>query len=378
MNNKLLLITNILSPYRIPVLNELSEMCGLKAVFLAENESNRKWKVYRDEVRFDCAILRNYCLMLQKKEMPVYFTWGLLAQFRQFRPDAVCVLGYHYLASVQALLYSRMMGIPCVLWSGSHMKSGFFKNRITDLYKKTVIPSFDGYVTYGRAASEMLAGYGVDPAKTVTGCNTVDVRWYSDSAEAVPEDDVSAMRSKYCRRNILYAGNLVGHKGTMDLIKAFAGLAPEDTGLVILGDGPCRGEYEKYVRDNSIRNVFFEGFRQKEDIVRYYRMADMLVLPSRNEVWGLVANEAMACSLPVIASDRTGVAGDIVKDGETGLVFKAGDSEDLAQKIKMLLGDSELALSLSAKAHELIMKRTPREYAESIHRAVQQALEKKQ
>src|SRR6266568_2718331 len=102
------------------------------------------------------------------------------------------------------LALARIHRIPTVLWSGSHLLSGFIKQRWTDAYKRWVIAQFDTYLTYGTAAKEQLIHHGAPADRIVVGCNTVDVHWFKARADALrqrkPHD--SATR-------LLFVGRLV-------------------------------------------------------------------------------------------------------------------------------------------------------------------------
>lgn len=373
-----MLIQNILTPYSIPVFNYLgrTEDLDFKVIFLAGTESNRRWKIYRDEIEFGYKILKSFCLFIQSKEMPIYFNWGLRKEFEKFRPDAICICGYHYLATIQALFYAKLKSIPITLWAGSHLLSGFVKNLLTDFYKRTIIPKFDSYVTYGTGAEEQIIYYGANPEKIVIGCNTVDVEWFMNESKKIGENEIREMKKKYPAKNILYVGEFIERKGAFNLIKAFEKLGRNDVGLILVGEGREGKKYLEYIKQHGIKNVFFEGFIQKEDIVKYYKSADVFVLPSLNEVWGLVVNEAMACGLPILSSTYAGVTRDLVKDGINGYSFDPNNVSGLVEKIKFILSNDALRRKMEVRSIEIIKDKTPENYAQKILAAVKYGLQK--
>lgn len=375
---RLILITNIISPYSIPVFNHLgkTENLDFEVIFLAETEINRKWKICRKEINFNYKILKNICFFIRSKEMPIYFNLGLWRKLRKFKPDAICVCGYHYLATIEALIYAKLVHIPITLRAGSHLLSGFVKNPLTNLYKKMIIPKFDSYVTYGTAAKEQVIHYGAKPEKIIVGCNTVDVEWFMNKCKEIQDNEISLMRKKYPSKNILYVGELIERKAVINLITAFEKMDMDNIGLILVGKGKEKDKYLKYIREHNIKNVFFEGFVQKEDIVKYYKFADVFVLPSFNEVWGLVVNEAMSCGLPVISSTWAGVTRDLIKDEENGFIFNPNDIGELAKKLKFIMNNSELRKKMGANSLKIIKDKTPQKYAEKILEAVEYGLQK--
>ena len=121
--------------------------------------------------------------------------------------------------------------------------------------------------------------------------------------------------------------------------------------LVFIGDGPLRPSLEAAAPRDG---VHFVGFVNQADLPRHYAMCDVLALPSVFEPRGLVVNEAMACGLPVVASDRIGAVGDLVRDGENGLVFPAGDAAALADRLDRIVGDDALRARMAARSREII------------------------
>jgi len=369
---KLILITNIISPYSIPVFNSLggTDNLDFEVIFLAKTDSNRKWKIYKEEINFNYKILKNICFFIQSKEMPIYFNWGLWRELREFKPDAICICGYHYLATIETLIYAKVNDIPTTLWAGSHLLSGFLKNPLTNFYKKAIISRFNSYITYGTAAKEQIIHYGANPEKIVVGCNTVDVEWFIRKSQELKEDEIEEMKQRHPPKNILYVGNFIVHKGVLNLIKAFQKLNMDNVGLILVGDGMEKPDYLKYIKEHRIKNIFFEGFVQKENIAKYYKLVDVFVLPSFNEVWGLVVNEAMACGLPVISSKLAGVTQDLVKDGINGYSFDPNNIDELTRELKELLLKDRKRIEMGRKSLEIIKDKTPEKYAESILKAI--------
>ena len=89
-------------------------------------------------------------------------------------------------------------------------------------------------------------------------------------------------------------------------------------------------------REMDLTNVHFLGFMKKEKLLRYYQAADLFVLPTREDIWGLVINEAMAYGLPVITPDRCVAGLELVEDGVNGYIVPVGDVDALAEKIRQV------------------------------------------
>jgi glycosyltransferase involved in cell wall biosynthesis len=124
--------------------------------------------------------------------------------------------------------------------------------------------------------------------------------------------------------------------------------------VLFLGDGVLRGALETFVREHELRNVHFAGFVNQSELPKYYGMSDVFVLPSTYEPRGAVINEAMACGLPVIVTDRCGSIGDIVLDDENALVYPAGDAESLSASMARLIDDPSLRQRMAQRSREII------------------------
>jgi glycosyltransferase involved in cell wall biosynthesis len=370
---KVLLIHNIVSPCLIPVFNHLAKVKDIdfKIIFLASTDSNRAWNIPIKDIEFNYKILKNLHFYIQSKELPLYFHWGLWSELREFKPDIVCMCGYQFFAAIEALIYAKISRVPITLWAGSHLLSGHIKNCLTDFYKSFFIPKFSTYITYGTACREQLINYGANPDKIIVGCNTVDIKWFMKKSQEISEEQIKELKKSYCNKNILYVGEFVERKGVINLIKAFEKLNQNDIGLVLVGKGKEKDKYIKYININRIKNVFIENFVQKDEIVKYYRLADIFVLPSFNEVWGLVVNEAMACGLPVISSIFAGATRDLVKEGINGFSFDPYNIDDLANKIINLLNDDKKREQMGKSSIDIIRDITPAKYAQDILSAIE-------
>ena len=123
--------------------------------------------------------------------------------------------------------------------------------------------------------------------------------------------------------------------------------------------------------------VRFLGFVNQSRLPGVYRAADILVLPSEYEPFGLVVNEAMLCGRPVIVSDRVGAKYDLVREGETGFVYPCGDIEALARILREVLPDRERLRKMGEAARKRMETWSPREYIEAFVQAVEKAVQQK-
>jgi glycosyltransferase involved in cell wall biosynthesis len=124
--------------------------------------------------------------------------------------------------------------------------------------------------------------------------------------------------------------------------------------VVFMGDGVLREPLERYAREHALGGAHFIGFVNQTAIPKHYAMADVFVLPSTYEPRGAVINEAMACGLPVVVTDRCGSIGDIVLDGDNAFVYPAGDAAALAGVMDRLVDDADLRKRMGERSREII------------------------
>ena len=166
---------------------------------------------------------------------------------------------------------------------------------------------------------------------------------------------------------ILYCGRLSKEKSLFDLLEAYHLVNCKEKSLIIVGDGELRKPLEEHVVKHSLDSVHFFGFRNRNEIAQYYATADVLILPSKRETWGIVVNEALCFGLPVIVSDQVGAARDLVRNGHNGFSFPSGDVKTLAARIQQLIElPREERLIWGMKSQDLIRRWLDRNLVQSI------------
>ncbi len=176
--------------------------------------------------------------------------------------------------------------------------------------------------------------------------------------------DVSAelTRQKYIRpdsRMIFFVGRLVYEKGVQTVIEAMPRVLARvpDVRFLIAGTGPHMRQLKAQVQELQLDNkIHFLGFVDTQRLSTFYKCADMTVVPSIYEPFGMVALEAMAAGSPVIVADTGGLKENVVHEA-TGLKFKPGNPESLAEAMIRVLDDRELALRLKTDARDFIGER---------------------
>ena len=203
-----------------------------------------------------------------------------------------------------------------------------------------------------RAAAKFI-GHFAEDKKIVVVPNGVDIERF----ESVGKNIQFSLSGK---PTILYVGRLAYRKGLQVLVRAMPFILKEipNAHLIIAGKGYMDGFIRMLIKSLNLEDyVTMLGFIPNENLPELYASSSLFVMPSLYcESFGVTLLEAMASGRPVIASNVGGIP-EVVKDGVTGLLFKRGDAEDLAEKIIMVLSDRSLAQSLASNAKEIVKER---------------------
>jgi glycosyltransferase involved in cell wall biosynthesis len=222
--------------------------------------------------------------------------------------------------------------------------------------KRAVVRSCAGFIAYGSRAREYLCSLGAPPERIAIAPNTVDIAAFERSACSLDRAAEGARLGLEAETPVvLFAGQLIDRKEPLLLIEALATLRREGfpAQLLVVGDGPVRRAVQQRADVGGVRATF-AGNVPPAEMARHYVASDVLVLPSSEEIWGLVANEAMACGRTAVLSDACGAAADLVEDGVSGFVFPAGNATALSGVLRPLLRDSARLRGFGEAARERV------------------------
>ena len=351
---RLALLTEIPAPYRTPLFNALAERVELRVLFLAEQDPRRGYyEQLREERRFDHRTLAGR--QLRRGGRWIVLSRHVLRELRRFRPDAVAVGGWNQPAFWLALVYCRAKRVPLLVWIESTERDARSESRLLGLARRAMVRGASGAYVPGSASAEYARGLGVE--LVVTAPNAIDAEVFERAA-------VDRAARDSC--TFLYVGRLDPEKGVDTLLDAFAGIDGE---LVLVGSG----RDEARLRAVAPARVRFAGSLDREGVVEEYARADVLVLPSRSEPWGMVLNEGAQAGLPLVATEESGAAHDLVEEGVNGFRVPAGDVAALRHALAMLAGDAELRHSFGARSRELATRFTPEAWADGVASAADRA-----
>ncbi|MBO4413995.1 MAG: glycosyltransferase family 4 protein [Clostridia bacterium] len=246
--------------------------------------------------------------------------------------DFIVVCGWSEPTFMYAISYMRRRKIPYIM----EIDGGFISDDgpLKKLVKKHFISGASAWLGTGRVPTKYLVHYGADPERIFTYPFTSQ-READVPALAGPGERREARRAAKERLGFegpvaLSVGQFIRRKGFDVLIRS-AARVPGAKFVIVGGEAP--EEYKALRESEGAENVSFAGFMKKDKLAEYYLAADVFVMPTREDIWGLVVNEALSFGLPVVSTDRCVAALELVKEGETGFIVPSDDPAALAEAV---------------------------------------------
>ncbi len=361
MKKRVAILVGVRTPYREPLFERLARSADydIQVLYCRIHQPGQQWHlgapVYPARYLKNMAPERWHGRLLLGA-----INLGVWRELRAFRPDAVVIYGYNTATTMLAILWVVTHRIPMLMRTDSNVLAELGKPQLTlalkRLFLRWLTRRVSAFLSVGTMNSQYWQFYGATPEKVFLARYAVDNEFFQTQADYYRVSrqtirDENGWRQRYL---LLYVGRLVGLKRVDVLIEALRRLSTKrsDIGLVIVGDGPERERLERLAQ--GMPNVYFAGFQDQSDLPKYYAVADIFVLPSEYEPWGLVVNEAMASGLPVIATGKVGAARDLIVGGENGYLVPENDPVALASAIDRACESEEHLSLLGEKARSTV------------------------
>lgn len=378
---KVAVLNNIVAPYKIPLFNALAKYkdIDLNVLFLSSTAYNRRWntQLYEKDMHFRHSVLPNWKIPFFFKEKIEYvINPTFLYHFIKNKYDVVITSGWVDMSCHITYLLSFLFGYKYIIWSESTVNEPSMQRTLTRPFVRWLIRHASGFIATGSRAKEYLVALGADAKKITIAYSTVDIEYFLRKS-IIPTREKNVMKENLHippkNRVILFVGQFIQRKGIDILLHAFSEIRIPDVSLLLLGYGTEETYIRTFMRDHPELSIALAPHVEVNRMPEYYGIADIFVLPSWEETWGVVVNEAMASGLPVIVSDKVGCEPDLVHSGENGYIFNSGKHAELRDCIIRLLVDKKLRLHMGKNSKRLIRSVVPSSAAEqfitSIHYA---------
>lgn len=342
---KVLFLTNIPSPYRVEFFELLSQQCDLTVVYERRSASDREDNWYiNTETKYKVHFLKGIDYSNDASIAP-----GVVCFLCKEKYDIIVVSGYSSVTQMLAIFILKLRHIPYML----NVDGGMIKpeSKIKYWYKKKLISGAAAYLSTGKACDEFLMHYGAgqDNLKRYpfTSIRENDI---------LPRPLTTEEKKGYKRRigynyskMILSVGQPIHRKGFDVLIKAVAKLDLSDFGVCIVGGEPNE-ECEALVKELELTNICFVPFMKKAELADYYKSADLFVFPTREDIWGLVINEAMSYGLPIVTTNKCNAGIELVK--QNGIVIDSENVDLLCATIESILSNEKMISEMGDRSLE--------------------------
>ncbi len=335
--------------------------------------SNAGARTYRDEdmgtsLQWDVELLTGYRhLFLRNLVSDSNRGWtrhmnpGLVMALWRGHYDAVIfMLGWGSVSAMLGILACRLARIPFFLYGDSSFPPAedSLRRRARALLLRLLFGNTTGFMVSGMLNADYYRHYGADPDHFFLLPWAVDNERFAAASRFAPGERERMRESLGIRPEqivFVFSAKLIARKDPMTLLRAYEAMPWRERAIILLlGDGVLREPLEAYAREHGLTGTRFAGFVNQSDLPKYYGLSDVFVLPSTYEPRGAVINEAMACGLPVIVTDRCGSIGDIVLDGENALIYPAGNVDALATMMTRLVRDDILRQRMAERSCAII------------------------
>jgi glycosyltransferase involved in cell wall biosynthesis len=306
---------------------------------------------------------------------------GLWHVIRDGRFDAVlCYVSYRRATFWIARLAAKLSGAAFLFGTDTTtltpLDGRMWKRTVKRVMWPLLFRLADQVIVPSTGSLELMKSLGLPEERVTITPYVVDNDWWVAQSAKV---DREATRRKWGAGQddavVLFCAKLQPWKRPFDLLDAFAKSGVASAILVFAGEGPLRAELQSQAVALGIADrVRFLGFANQTQLPAIYSAADLMVLPSVYDAFGVVVNEAMLCGCPVVASDHVGAARDLIASGQTGFVYPCGDVEALAHMLRQALNDRPLLAQMAEAARTRMESWSPRENIDATLDAVSRAV----
>ena len=360
---KVMFCTNLPSPYRVDFFNELGRYCDLTVCYERQSSTERddNWVGDRalryKEVYLDLTLVG-----------PDRSRGGALQEYiSKYSFDILLLTNYISPAVMRAIMYCKWKKIP--YWieydGGFNKKDSFIKRQL----KRFLLCGAQKHLTTCDEHIEYLKSLGI-PWERIRKYPFSSV--FQDEILRRPlSESEKNNKKKELRitepRMVISVGrfNYQNGKGKgFDNLFRVAEKIDQETGFYIIGDEPTE-EFVNWKKQKGLEHIHFIPFKKKRDLFEYYQAADIMVLLTRGDTWGLVVNEAMACGLPVVTTERCMAGVEMIQDGKNGRIVFSETYEEALKAVGEILDSNRLGMQMAKESLATAKKYTIEEMAKA-------------
>ena len=357
---KLVLLTNMIAPYRLPLYSVLAEQFDFLLLHGGKEANRGSWR-NPEEALPNATVVRAWGWQIRRARKVngeifddnfIHITPGIVWHLLRFRPDAIISseMGFR---SLIALTYGAVFRKPVWIWWGGTLHSERTIDPLRKILRKGFALCVDRWVTYGQSSTEYLLRLGVKRDRVLESQNAVDEERFKTNGE--PAWVIQP------RPVVLHVGQFIERKGIGLLLEAAASLQRHgcEFSLLLVGEGREKEALERRTRTLGLKSVQFRPAQPPDKMPYVYRSADVLVFPTLEDIWGLVANEAILSGIPVLCSKYAGCAAELFPPEN---VFSPDDFNEFVEKLRQAISgqlsktDPACLRTTQELGHELVQE----------------------
>lgn len=351
--SKVLILSIYPAPYRVELFERISTRFETDIFFEHSQEDSRSK---------DWFSKGNYYLLDTERGVVTYKQ--ALKSIKQY--SAIGVYEYSSKEGIKLIVTAILNRVPYIVNADGVMLTNHEKS-IKNIAKRFLISHASALFASGQMAKKYFLDLGAVKEKihihTFTTLNDEDILDVPLSRKdklilrrklKLPEDGHIAIG----------IGRFIALKRYSELIKAWRDM-PDDYYLLIIGGGEEEAAYRRLIEKYRLNNVIIETFHPKKEIFDYCKASDIFVHPTSYDVWGLVVNEAMACGLPVVVSDRCVAGLELIRNHENGYLVKMGNDVEMCSRVRQICEDSNLYARMAQNTVRTIKSYTINNMAET-------------
>ena len=364
--------------YQVPMFRALAAHPGINLkVYFQSDCSVRGYydKGFGQHTTWDVPLLEGYeseFLPTIAGDIHTFTRWrpwsrGLLARLRRDKIDVLWVFGYARPFNMITIFGALMMGVRVILRDEPNSITTR-RDGLKELVKSVYIRLFSAvggqFMAIGSINAEYFRRLGMDKGKIVVGPYSVDNEFFKQRAEEAKPHRAKLKAELGLEPGIpiiLYASKFLKRKRADDLLNAYLKLAQARIArnetvpyLVYVGTGEIMERVQALAAAAPPDRVKFLGFKNQSELPAYYDLCDVFVLPSDNENWGLVVNEAMNAGKAIVVTDGVASGYDLVREDVNGSVVPVGDIDRLASSLDKCTANAATIARMGAASQDII------------------------
>ncbi|NBG66651.1 glycosyltransferase family 4 protein [Acidiluteibacter ferrifornacis] len=309
-----------------------------------------------------------------------YINFSLIISILSTRNDFVYFHGVNSFTSYLSFWISKIKGSKIIVRNIAHLNGEPNRSKFNRLLRDFVYGSVYRNASYclytGRFNKEFFKSFRVKVDRLIHAPHVVDNDFFKQR-ELDGEEYFDFKERLSIERNevvLMFCGKYTAIKQPIMLLDAFQNsILKCKATLLFIGDGILRdsllNKAQEINEPDNFKRVLFLGFKNQTELPAYYSIADILVLPSIRETWGLVVNEALNFSTSIIVSSDVACGPELVEN-KTGVIFNKNSQEELKSSIEQLVNDDKLLKKYKNNGKKIIMNWSVNEYVEVIKKIV--------